>query len=127
MTAPKMRVFSIRNAKRDAVLAERARLASSYVDRFFGLMGRRAIEEGGGLFLTHSASIHSFFMRFRFDAIFVDRDDRVTKVVPSMRPWWLAFGGRGAKDVIELPAGTAARTHTQPGDRLEYGEPVLRT
>ncbi len=127
MTAPRMKVFSIRNAERGTVLATRATLASSYADRFFGLMGRREIEDGGGLFLTRSASIHSFFMRFRFDAIFVDRDDRVTKVVPSMRQWWLAFGGRGAKDVIELPAGTAARTDTHPGDRLDYGEPLPRT
>ncbi|MHB8375940.1 MAG: DUF192 domain-containing protein [Dehalococcoidia bacterium] len=124
MTAPRMKVFSIRNAERGAVLAERAKLASSFTSRFFGLMGRKRIEDGGGLFLTHSASIHSFFMRFRFDAIFVDREDRVTKIVPSMRQWWIAFGGRGAKDVIELPAGTAARTNTRPGDLLEYGDPL---
>ncbi len=124
MTAPRMKVFSIRNAERGAVLAERAKLASSFTSRFFGLMGRKRIEDGGGLFLTHSASIHSFFMRFRFDAIFVDREGRVTKIVPSMRQWWIAFGGRGAKDVIELPAGTAARTNTRPGDLLEYGDPL---
>ncbi|MBF6600299.1 MAG: DUF192 domain-containing protein [Dehalococcoidia bacterium] len=124
MTAPAMRQFSVRNADRDAVLAPRARLASSYIDRFLGLMGRKGIEHGGGLLLTRSASIHSFFMRFRFDAVFVDRENRVTKTVSAMRPWWVAFGGRGARDTIELPAGTVAATGTQPGDRIEYGDPA---
>src|SRR5574338_753592 len=124
MTAPAMKRFSVRNATRGTVLAERARLASSFIDRFLGLMMRKRIEDGGGLLLTRSSSIHSFWMRFRFDAVFVDRDNRVTKVVPSMRQWWIAFGGRGARDVIELPAGAAAATGTVAGDQLEYGEPA---
>lgn len=122
--ATKLKTFSVRNADRGTVLATRARLASSFVDRLLGLMGRRRIEEGGGLLLTRSASIHSFFMRFRFDAVFIDREDRVVKVVPAMRQWWVAFGGRGARNVIELPAGVAAETATQPGDLLTFEEPV---
>ena len=124
MTAPNMKRFSVRNQTRGTLLAERARLASSFIDRFLGLMMRARIEDGGGLLLTSGSSIHSFWMRFRFDAVFVDRDNRVTKVVPSMRQWWVAFGGRGAKDVIELPNGVAAATGTVPGDQLEYGDPA---
>jgi uncharacterized membrane protein (UPF0127 family) len=124
MPATSLKVFSVRNAERGTVLATRAKLASSYVDRFLGLMGRKRIEDGGGILLTRSASIHSFFMRFRFDAIFLDRDNRVVKVVPAMRQWWIAFGGRGAKDTLELPAGIAAATGTQPGDLLLFEPPV---
>ena len=83
----------------------------------------RILPEGGGILLTKSASIHSWFMFFRFDAIFLDREGRVTKVVHSMRPWWLAFGGRGAKDTLELPAGVAASTGTEKGDVLVF-EPI---
>jgi uncharacterized membrane protein (UPF0127 family) len=122
--AAKLRIFTVRNTDRGTVLATRARLADSYVARFFGLMGRKRVAEGGGLLLTKSASIHSFFMRFRFDAVFLDKQGRVTKVVPSMRQWWLAFGGRGAKDVLELPAGVAASTQTQSGDQLVFEEPA---
>jgi uncharacterized membrane protein (UPF0127 family) len=85
-------------------------------------MGRKGVDDGGGILLAKSASIHSFFMRFRFDAIFIDRDNRVTRVVPAMRQWRVAFGGRGAKDVIELPAGVAEHTGTQPGDTLAFEE-----
>jgi uncharacterized membrane protein (UPF0127 family) len=106
------------------VLATRARIASSFVSRFLGLMGRKRLDEGSGLLITGSASIHSFFMRFRFDAVFIDRDDRVVKIVPAMRQWWVAFGGRGAKHVIELPAGVAAVTGTVAGDQIRYDEPA---
>jgi hypothetical protein len=120
----RLKMFSVRNDARGTVLAPRARLASSYWSRLLGLMGRKQVEEGGGLLLTKSASIHSFFMRFRFDAVFLDNEDRVTKIVPSMRTWWIAFGGRGSKHVLELPAGTAERTSTQPGDTLIFEEPA---
>src|SRR5574338_1430032 len=103
----KLKAFSVRNADKGTIVATDARLASGFVSRFFGLMGRKGVAQGGGLLLTRSASIHSFFMRFRFDAIFLDKEDRVVKIVPAMRQWWLAFGGRGAKDTLELPAGVA--------------------
>lgn len=119
-----LRVFSVRNADKGTTIATRAKLASSIVSRFNGLMLKKGVEEGGGLLLTPSASIHSFFMRFRFDALFLDRDGRVTKVVPAMKPWRVAFGGRGAKDVLELPAGVAEQTATTAGDLLSFDEPA---
>ena len=124
MAITKLRSFSVRNADKGTTLVARGKLASSFVSRFFGLMGRRGVEEGGGLLITSSSSIHSFFMRFRFDAIFIDREGRVVKIVPAMRQWWVAFGGRGAKDVLELPAGVAERTRTERGDQLTFEEPA---
>jgi uncharacterized membrane protein (UPF0127 family) len=120
----KLKAFSVRNADKGTIVATDARLASGFVSRFFGLMGRKGVAQGGGLLLTRSASIHSFFMRFRFDAIFLDKEDRVVKIVPAMRQWWLAFGGRGAKDTLELPAGVAERTGTVVGDMLVFEPPI---
>ena len=122
--ATKLKTFSVRNADRNTIVATNARLASDMVSRFFGLMGRKAVADGGGLLLTRSGSIHSFFMRFRFDAVFIDKEDRVVKIIPAMRQWWLAFGGRGARDVLELPAGVAAQTGTVVGDQLVYEDPI---
>lgn len=59
-----------------------------------------------------------FFMRFAIDAVFIDRSGRVVRVAADLPPWRLATAARGARDVIELPAGTAARTGTQAGDEL---------
>ncbi len=63
------------------------------------------------------------FMRFAIDAVFVDRARRVVKVSERLRPWVIAVVARGADEVLELPAGTVARTSTQVGDELQY-EPI---
>ncbi len=117
-----LKSFSVRNPERGSVLATRALLASSYWSRFWGLMFKRRVADGGGILLTKSSSIHSFFMFFRFDAVFLDNDNRVTKVVHAMRPCWIAFGGKGGKHTLELPAGVAERTGTVAGDQLVFEE-----
>jgi hypothetical protein len=60
------------------------------------------------------------FMRFAIDAVFLDRERRVVKVAPRLRPWVLVSGARAADAVLELPAGTASRTGTQAGDVLRF-------
>jgi uncharacterized membrane protein (UPF0127 family) len=122
--ATQLKTFSVRNADRGTVLITNGKLASSYWARFWGLMMKKGVPEGGGILLTKSSSIHSFFMRFRFDAIFIDADDRVVKIIPSMRQWWVAFGGKGAKNTLEMPAGVAERTNTQAGDQLLFEPPL---
>ena len=59
-----------------------------------------------------------FFMKYPIDAVFVDGEGRVTKIVPNLKPWRVVWWARGAKDCLELPAGTAAETGIQVGDVL---------
>lgn len=61
-----------------------------------------------------------FFMRFAIDAAFLDRDGRVVRTAERLPPWRLATSARGARDVLELPAGMVARTGTQAGDVLVF-------
>jgi uncharacterized membrane protein (UPF0127 family) len=61
-----------------------------------------------------------WFMRFAIDAVFVDRAGKVVRVAPDLPPWRFAVAARGARDVIELPAGAAARAATQAGDELVF-------
>ena len=122
--ATKMKTFSVRNADRGTVLLANGKLYANTWSRFWGLMLKKGVADGEGILLTRSSSIHSFFMRFRFDAIFIDKDNRVVKIVPAMKQWRIAFGGKGAKDTIELAAGAGERANTQPGDQLVFEEPV---
>ena len=82
-----------------------------------GLLGRDELRPGEGLLLRPASSIHTFFMRFPIDAVFLDRDLVVRKVEPDVKPWRLAFG-RGARQVLELGGGEAARLGIAPGQRL---------
>ncbi len=59
-----------------------------------------------------------FFMRYPIDVVFLDRNLRVTKVVPGLKPWRVVWWARGARDCLELPAGALDNTRTQPGDQL---------
>ena len=85
--------------------------------RMRGLLGRRELPSGEGLLLKPSGSVHTFFMRFPIDVVFVDRELTVLGVAPELRPWRTA-GRRGARAVVELPAGEAARRGLNAGERL---------
>ncbi len=99
------------------VVCRRCAVADRPLARLRGLMGRRALAPGEGLLLRPTPSIHTWFMRFAIDAVFLDRELRVVGISDGMQPWRTA-GRRGAKAVLELPAGESARRGLAPGQRL---------
>ena len=113
-----------RNETRGTVLADRLLVASSLWARFRGLMGRRSLPSGEGLYLTGTNGIHMFFMRFPIDAVFVGRPAAdgglpVLSVHRRVRPWvGMVPLVRGAAGVIELPVGAIDASGTAPGDTL---------
>src|SRR3954454_974422 len=99
------------------VVCEHCAVAATPLRRMKGLLGRKGLDAGEGLLIRPTSSIHMFFMRFPIDAVFLDRELAVRKVVPELKPWRIAFA-RGAKSVVELSAGEAARRGVAPGDCL---------
>lgn len=100
------------------IVCERCVLADSALRRMRGLLGRKSIDSGEGILLRPAPAIHTWFMRFDIDAVFLDRDLNVLGVRRELPPWRMARQG-GARAVLELPAGEAARRGVRPGDRLE--------
>jgi hypothetical protein len=113
----------VRNERRGTALAERCRVASSLRERTVGLLGTSSLPAGEGLWIERSPSIHMFFMRYAIDAVFVDRENRVVRVVEDLRPWRIVAWVRGAADCVELPVGAARAADVQPGDHL-VREPI---
>jgi uncharacterized protein len=107
------------NLTRSMLLADRAELARSFWARGRGLLGRKGLAAGEGLVIYPNNSVHTFFMRFPIDVVFVDRKDRVVGLRPQMVPQRPFAGAWGAHYTIELPAGTIAATQTQLGDQLQ--------
>ena len=99
------------------VVCERCTLADSPVTRLRGLLGRDGLEQGEGLLLRPASSIHTFFMRFPIDAVFLDRALVVLGIVDGIEPW-RAASQRGAKAILELPAGESSRRGLAVGDKL---------
>lgn len=111
-------VIRIENATRGTVLATRAELAGSAGTRMKGLLGRTEFPEGEGLIIDPCNSIHTFFMAFAIDVVFVDGQDRVVRVCPRVVPWRLTRIVFRARKVIELPSGTLEKQGAGPGDQL---------
>lgn len=95
-------------------------VAATPYQRAWGLMGRAPLGRGRGLFLAPCPSIHTFFMRFDLDLIFVSRDLRVVRIVPSVAPWRMAWGGQGAWAVLELQAGWFPCERLTPGIPMQW-------
>lgn len=76
-------------------------VADTFASRFFGLIGRETIAPNKALLIIPCNSIHTFFMRFRMTAVFVDKEMRVVKVVPNMPAWRMTFASK-AYCVFEL-------------------------
>ena len=101
-----------------AVVCRSCRSAATFFSRLRGLLGRRGLAENEGLLIQPASSIHTFFMRFALDVAFLDRDGRVVKLVPGLRPWRVSLA-RGARSALELPAGEIARRQLRLGDILQ--------
>lgn len=107
------------NATRGLVLADRAQLASNPWRRMVGLLGRDRLEDGEGLALSHCNAVHTCFMRFPIDVIFLDKQGRVVRLFPRMVPFRFSPPVFGAHSAVELPAGTIARSGTEVEDCVE--------
>jgi uncharacterized protein len=109
----------LRNSRTGAALAIRVERASTLFGRMRGLLGRRELPEGEALLIEPCASIHTLFMRFQIDAVFLSRELRVVRAISGLRPWRATRFHRRAAMAVELPEGTLARTGTREGDFLE--------
>jgi uncharacterized protein len=99
------------------VVCEEAILADGPLSRMKGLLGRKSLRSGEGLLLRPASSVHTAFMRFPIDAVFLDRDLHILHVAADLKPW-RAAGCRGARAVLELSSGESERRGVRPGDRV---------
>ena len=91
--------------------------AASFWRRFIGLLGRAGMAPDEALLITPCNNIHTLFMRFAIDAVFLDRDGVIVAIVPQLRPWRFAVA-RAAYACLELAAGGASRYALAPGQTL---------
>jgi uncharacterized membrane protein (UPF0127 family) len=111
--------LQISNVTRNTTLATRAEVADHAASRNKGLLGRTGLNSGEGLWIVPCESVHTFFMKFSIDLVYIDRNKKVKKVRSSVGPWRLS-ACLSAHSIIELPAGVIQDTQTCPGDQLEF-------
>ena len=111
--------YEVANPARSTVLATRIKVAETAPQRSKGLLGREGLAPGEGLWIVPCESVHTFFMRFPIDLVYLDRKNKIKKVRSDIGAWRIS-ACLSAHSVLELPAGTIRNTQTQPGDLLEF-------
>jgi hypothetical protein len=108
------------NQTRNVSLITQGRLADTFWLRLKGLLGTTSLGEGQGLILVGEKSIHTFFMKFPIDVVYVDKDYQVLRTDVNMSPYRIGPFITQSAYVLEMPVGTIAATATQPGDQLRF-------
>jgi uncharacterized membrane protein (UPF0127 family) len=112
-------MVQVENKTRNVSLVNNGRLANNFWRRLRGLVGVKKLPAGEGLLIRPCNQVHCMFMSISIDVIYIGSDQRVLAVDAAMRPWAIGRLVRGAKQVLELPAGTVAATGTTVGDQLQ--------
>lgn len=115
------RRFQVTNRTRQTVLASNIEVAGNSATRGRGLLGRKGLPAGSGLWIVPCESVHTFGMQFAIDLIYLDRKRRIRKLRSNVRPWRIS-ACLSAHSILELPAGTIRSTRTTPNDVLEFSE-----
>lgn len=111
------------NQTRHTTLCTQGQLADNFWRRLRGLLGRTSLPKGEGLILVGEKSIHTLFMNFPIDVVYIDKDYQVIRTEVNMVPYRLGpFVTRSAY-VLEVPGGTILDTATQVGDQLRFEAP----
>ena len=111
------------NVRTGAPLVTRLETAFDSKSRNRGLLGRTGLDPSHALVIAPCNSVHTFFMKFAIDVVFVTRDGTVRRIASALRPWRVAVSPRSFA-VIETAAGVIGTSGTRPGDRLAIEERV---
>ncbi|PIE64830.1 MAG: hypothetical protein CSA26_06495 [Desulfobacterales bacterium] len=106
------------NKTKGVVLAQRVEEAANFSSRLVGLLGRASMDTDEALHITRCGSVHTCFMRFAIDVLFMDPHNRVLKAVENLAPYRICFGPWRTSSVWELPAGRIDDSGSCVGDIL---------
>lgn len=98
-------------------------IANTFKKRFFGLMTMKELQSDEGLILAPCNGVHTFFMKFPIDVLYLDKDNRIIEIFTQVEPWRVLPASKNTCSVMELPGGTIAKTGTKKGHRLSIEFP----
>ena len=113
-----IRTCTLYNHTRGNVAGHRIGYADRSLSRLVGLLGRRRLDAGEGIWIRPSSGIHTFAMAFAIDVIGLDRELRVVRLWPNLRPWRIPMPSLRITSVVELAAGEISMRGINLGDLL---------
>jgi uncharacterized membrane protein (UPF0127 family) len=112
-------MLNVTNVTRGTVVADKVELADTSFKRMFGLLGRRGLDAGGGLWIKPSSGVHTVGMAFRIDVIGLDKQQQVVKLWRCMAPFRLTSVSFKVQSVLEFSCGVIEQSQTEVGDQLK--------
>jgi uncharacterized membrane protein (UPF0127 family) len=111
--------MAVYNKTKRTQLADRAAMATTPAQKNQGLLKHKTLPQGDGLWIKGTNAVHTFFMKFPIDLVYLTKDKKVVKTRHAVPAWRLSMAF-GAASILELPAGVVKATGTEPGDQLEF-------
>jgi len=115
-----MRVVKVVNETRGTVIGDRVEVAETSLTRMVGLLGRRGLNAGEGLWIRPSSGVHTFGMKFAIDVIGLDKNRQVIKLWQNLVPYRISSISGRLRSVVELSAGRIAECKVELGDVLQF-------
>jgi uncharacterized protein len=112
-------MLKVTNTTRDITVGDKVELADTSFKRMFGLLGRRGLDAGGGLWIKPSSGVHTVGMAFKIDVVGLDRDLKVIKLWSCLAPFRLTSVSFKIKSVLEFPCGVISESKMEIGDQLQ--------
>ncbi|WP_085504919.1 DUF192 domain-containing protein [Thalassobacillus devorans] len=117
--------MAVINLDTNQIIVEEVTRADKFWTRFKGLMGRKSIPDDFALHIVPCPSIHTFFMKFPIDVLYLDQNNQVIGIEENLQPGKLGKRFSGGHSVIELPAGKVAQTEVAVGQTVVFVEGKL--
>jgi len=108
------------NTWNDQILAQEVNKAQTFFQRFKGLMFTKSLEPTCALHIEPCQGIHTFFMKYSIDVLYLDRNDIIVAIEENLQPSKIGKMYPRTKSVIELPAGRVEKTQTKVGQTVEF-------
>lgn len=109
------------NIDTEQTLITNLEVAQDFHSRGKGLLGRESLSADQALWIHRCNSIHTFFMKFAIDCVFLDKNLKVRAIRENVVPWRLVLPIWGARSVIEMASGTVNKMKVNVGDQLYVG------
>lgn len=114
--------MKVRVLNKNITLADNVKIADTFISRLKGLMWSANLEDGVGLMLVPCNCVHTWFMRYPIDVVFIDKDNVIVKIEESMLPYRIGPIVKQARSVLELKSGKCRKLGIDVCDRIEYTE-----
>lgn len=110
--------MKVYNSSKNSIILEDAKVAENFFSRSVGLLSKKSLNKGEGLIIKPCCSVHTFFMRFNIDVLFINKKNEVIALYENVAPWRVLPIHPTSHYVIELKANEITNKNIEKGDSL---------